>query len=137
MTSIQFDSRDVVCNGNVGGVDNILTDDNKSILKTFLMTHFMMTPKKIILQELEDSSLIDGRWFIGRRADDNNEIISRMASGLLNYATPKFDNNRELAEMWINAQVKMFTAKDIITIAESALHDCASADHWYTYEKEW
>jgi hypothetical protein len=39
--------------------------------------------------------------------------------------------------MWMNAQINNMTAKDIITVLESALMDCATADHWYTFEKEY
>ena len=41
----------------------------------------------------------------------------------------------EISEMWINAQVDMMSAKDIITILEKALIDCATADYYYNYEK--
>ena len=104
----------------------------------------MMLDKQALLQELEDSGLIDGRWIIGRRASDTEQIIDRMVSGLMSYGLRKFAQNggtykahRELSEMWINAQINMMSAKDIITIMEKALIDCAEADHWYTYEKQW
>ena len=140
----QFNASEVTCNGNIGGCAVVLTAENKSILSTFLKTHFMMAPQQVILQELEDSDMISADWIIGRRAGDIDEIINRMVSGLVCYALDKFQSDggtykahRELADMWVNAQVKMMSAKDIITIMEKALADCAEADHWYTYEKEW
>ena len=139
-----FKAEEVTCNGLIAGCSNILTADNRAKLKAFINTHFMMVDKKTILQELEDSNLIDGRWMIGSRAGDTDNIIDRMVSGLTSYGLRKFAQNggtykahRELSEMWINAQVKMMSAKDIITIMEKALVDCAEADHWYTYEKVW
>jgi hypothetical protein len=139
-----FKASEVTCNGNIGGCATVLTDSNMAKLKTFINTHFMMVDKETILQELEDSNLIDGRWIIGSRASSTEEIIYRMVSGMMSYGLRKFAQNggtykahRELSEMWINAQVNMMSAKDIITIMEKALVDCAEADHWYTYEKEW
>lgn len=139
-----FKADEVTCNGIIAGCGTVLTPENKSKLKVFLNTHFMMLDKSALLQELEDSGLIDGRWIIGRRASSTDEIIDRMVSGLLSYGLHKFAQNggtykahRELSEMWINAQIKMMSAKDIITIMEKALVDCAEADHWYTYEKQW
>mgnify|MGYP000132298711 FL=1 len=135
-----FNANDVTCNGIIAGCSTILTSESHAHLKTFLDTHFMMTDKNELLQELEDSNLIDGRWIVGSRASDTDQIIDRMVSGMYNYAILKFKGNygsNLLAEMWINAQVNLMTAQDIIIIMEKALIDCASADHWYTYEKQW
>jgi hypothetical protein len=139
-----FKADEITCNGLIGGCGTVLTQENRSKLKVFLNTHFMMLDKHALLKELEDSNLIDGRWIIGSRASNTDDIIDRMVSGLMSYGLRKFGQNggtykahRELSEMWINAQVNMMTAKDVITIMEKALVDCAQADHWYTYEKEW
>lgn len=138
--NFKFEAKEVICNGNVGGCARILTEENMSTLRAFLKTHFMMAPQEVILKELEDSGVFDENWIIGSRAGDIDEIIYRMVSGLVEYGHTKFaefTGTNELTEMWINAQVKMMTAKDIITIAESALIDCATADYWYAYEKQW
>ena len=66
-----------------------------------------------------------------------------MTSGLLSYGLKMFTSTgtykaqRENAEMWINAQVKMMSAKDLINVLEKALVDAAEADYYYTYEKMW
>jgi hypothetical protein len=136
----EFNAQEVVCNGIVAGCGTVLTEKNQSILKTFINTHFLMVDKKQLLQELEDSNRIIDPWIVGSRAGDTDAIISRMVSGLLQYAYAKFnyvEGYQKLSEMWINAQVEMMSAKDVITIMESALIDCATADHWYMYEKQW
>jgi len=104
----------------------------------------MMTDKKALLQELEDDNMINMNWEVGTRCSDNQQILDRMVSGMISYGLKKFGQNggtykaqRELSEMWINAQVKMMPAKDIITIMEKALIDCATADYYYAYEKMW
>ena len=73
-----FNANDVTCNGIIAGCSTILTSESHAHLKTFLDTHFMMTDKNALLQELEDSNLIDGRWIVGSRASDTDQIIDRM-----------------------------------------------------------
>lgn len=141
---LKFKAEDIKCNGNIGGCTSVLSAGNRSLLSAFIKTHFMQADQGTILQELEDSGILTDNWIVGNRAGSIEEIINRMSSGLVSYGIYKFAQNggtykahRELSEMWVNAQVKMMTAKDIITIMESALMDCATADYWYTYEKEW
>lgn len=140
---IQFDASEVTCNGNMGGSALILNQENEAKIKTFMKTHFMLTDRQTILTEMENSGLMNNSsWIIGSRANSIQAIYCRFTSGLLAYALKKFGKNggtykaqREISEMWINAQVKMMTAKDIITILEKALADCATADYYYTVEK--
>jgi len=132
----KFDSQEVICNGITVGAVGTLNEDNRSTLEAFIKTHFMMSPPEVILKELEDSGMFTSDWIIGSRASSIDSIITRMVSGLFEYGMSKFQN-KELTVMWINSQVKMMTARDIINILESALMDCASADHWYKYEKQW
>lgn len=141
----KFNASEVTCNGSMGGSALILNKENEAKIKTFMMTHFMMTDRQVILQEMEDSDMLNGqRWIIGSRANSIESIYCRFTSGLLSYALVKFGQNggtykaqREMSEMWVNAQVKMMTAKDIITVLEKALADCATADYYYTFEKMW
>lgn len=137
MKDFKFNASEVVCNGITGGAAQLLTQENYQTLSAFLKTHFMMASKKQILEELQDSEQLQDNWHIGSRVEDNDKILTRMASGLFNYSIDMFKGENHLAEMWMNAQVGMMTAKDIITIMESALIDCATADHWYTFEKEY
>lgn len=140
----EFNASEVICNGMIGGVRDSITVSNNARLTTFLNTHFMMVDKKALLQELEDSNRINMNWEVGSRTQNTQTIIDRMVSGLISYGLKKFGANggsykaqREMAEMWVNSQIKMMTAKDIITIMEAAIIDCATADYHYAYEKMW
>ena len=140
----QFNVNEVKCNGTIGGCATILNVSNNARLTTFLNTHFMMVDKKQLLQELEDSNMINMNWEVGSRSNSTVHIINRMVSGLMSYALVQFSKNggtykahRELSEMWINAQVHKMTASEIITVMEKALIDCATADYYYSYEKMW
>lgn len=140
----KFNASEVTCNGNIGGSANVLTPENTAKLTAFLNMHFMMVDKKVLLQELEDSDRINMCWEVGTRASSTVEIINRMVSGLVTYGlkkfttvSPSYREQRTLAEMWVNAQVNKMTAAEIITIMEAALIDCATADYYYSYEKQW
>lgn len=141
---IQFNAEEVKCNGTIGGSAIVLNPENEAKLTTFINMHFMMVDKKALLQELEDSNMINMNWEVGSRASSTVQILNRMVSGLVSYGLYQFGKNggtykaqRELAEMWVNAQVSKMTAKEIITILEKALIDCATADYYYSYEKVW
>ena len=143
-TQIEFNANEVKCNGTIGGAALVLNQENNAKLTTFLNMHFMMVDKKTLLQELEDSNMINMNWEVGSRCNSTKTIINRMVSGLMSYALIQFGKNggtykaqREISEMWINAQVNKMTAKEIITIMEKALIDCATADYYYAYEKMW
>ena len=140
----EFNANDVKCNGNIGGAALILNTENNAKLTTFINTHFMLTDKKALLEELDDSGMINHRWHIGPRASSTEHLVHRMASGLVTYGLIKFGQlggtykaQREMSEMWANAQVNKMTASEIITILEKALIDCATADHYYSFEKMW
>lgn len=140
-TNLKFNVEEVKCNGTVGGASTILNQDNEARIKAFMKTHFMMTDRQVILQELQDSGILQGDWIVGSRCNSIQTLYCRMTSGLLEYGLKKFTSTgtykaqRENAEMWINAQVHMMTARDIINVLEKALMDSATADYYYSFEK--
>ena len=142
-TNFKFNVEEVKCNGTIGGSANILNQENEGKVKAFMMTHFMMTDRQVILQELQDSGILEGNWIVGSRCNSIQTLYCRMTSGLLSYGLTKFTSTgtykaqRENAEMWVNAQVKMMTAKDLINVLEKALMDAATADYHYSFEKMW
>ena len=137
----KFNVEEVKCNGNIGGAAQVLNQENEAKIKAFMMTHFMMTDRQTILQELEDSGILEGNWMVGSRCNSIQTLYCRMTSGLLSYGLKTFNNGgtykaqREIAEMWINSQVKMMSAKELINVLEKALMDAASADYYYAFEK--
>ena len=142
-TNFKFNVEEVKCNGTIGGSANILNQENEGKVKAFMMTHFMMTDRQVILQELQDSGILEGNWIVGSRCNSIQTLYCRMTSGLLSYGLKMFTSTgtykaqRENAEMWVNAQVKMMTAKDLINVLEKALMDAATADYHYSFEKMW
>lgn len=142
-TDFKFNVEKVKCNGSMGGSATILNQENESKVKAFMMTHFMMTDRQVILQELQDSGILTDNWIVGSRCNSIQTLYCRMTSGLLAYGLTMFTGTgtykaqRENAEMWINAQVKMMSAKELINVLEKALMDSATADYHYSFEKMW
>ena len=142
-TDFKFNVEKVKCNGTIGGAANVLNQENESKVKAFMMTHFMMTDRQVILQELQDSGILTDNWIVGSRCNSIQTLYCRMTSGLLAYGLTMFTGTgtykaqRENAEMWINAQVKMMSAKELINVLEKALMDSATADYHYSFEKMW
>lgn len=74
--------------------------------------------------------------YYGRRCQDAEVITERITSAIAEYALTFF-SNEQLAEMWVNAQVSHFTGRELAILTNNSIKECASADHWYTFEKEW
>ena len=74
--------------------------------------------------------------YYGPRCRDISAIVDRITSMLAMHAASQF-SSIELAEMWINAQIEQLNGRELATLANKAIEECASADHWYTFEKQW
>lgn len=74
--------------------------------------------------------------YYGSRCKDISAIVDRITSMLAMHAASQF-SSIELAEMWINAQIEQLNGRELATLANKAIEECASADHWYTFEKQW
>lgn len=77
-----------------------------------------------------------GDYHQGSRFNYADNVTSRLVTGLGEWAWKKFENE-ELVEMNVKHILETITKEDAITIVIDAHRDCASADHWYTFEKEW
>lgn len=131
MKSFKFEVEKVKCNGISG---SIISKSNANVIETYVSTYRQLVDFSDIVNEMED----DG-WdhHYGSRCRDNSSIAARITSGLSSYAIELFESDIELASMWINAQVEMFSGSTMTALVKEALRDCSSADHWYTFEKEW
>lgn len=129
--SFKFNVAEVKCNGVSGA--SMIHIDNQKIIQTYISTYRQVVDFCEIVENLSD----DG-WdhYYGSRCKDDSTIAARIFTALQSYANQKFED-RLLAEMWINSQIENMPAKDLNVLITEALRDCSSADHWYTFEKEW
>jgi hypothetical protein len=127
----KFNAKEVKCNG-ISSALVLINQENSQIIETYISTYRNLADfRKIVEGFGEDWS------FYGRRCRENSTIAARITSGLANHALSLFNNNAELATEWVNFALRNISAKDLNVLVVEALRDCASADYWYTFEKEW
>ena len=135
MTDFKFNASEVKCNG-VGGAGY------QGALKHFDAIKLIVDEvvNTIGRDELYTLAVASGEkyddFYAGRRFNSNDDLAYRLVSGLARYASTKLEDDL-LVEMYIGAQLKMLSYEDKQTMVVDAARDCASADHWYTFEKDW
>lgn len=85
-------------------------------------------------------------FYAGRRFNDNQTVVTRISSALTEAATSEYlkksvqqidENDISLLEMSILAFVESLSGSEMDKLLLEGLRDCASADHWYEFEKQW
>ena len=128
----KFNVLDIKCNG-AGGYSNLVSDENKNVIKTYVSVYRNVEDFTELVSQMSKTDQSD-RYFYGSRCSSDAIITERITTALGEYSFQKLQDN-ELAEMWINSQIEMLNGKDMTILVKEALRDCASADHWYDFEK--
>ena len=123
-----FNVEEIKCNG-IG--PSLVSEKNHAALLDYVTSYRSAMDFENIVEGLS------GPVHYGTRCKDDSTIAVRMSTGLTSYASDQFDDNRELAGMWLNACLNKITREEMNILFRDALRDCAEADHWYTFEKEW
>ena len=100
-----------------------------------------------ICQEVRDLIGIEKLWELataepnvdyhqGTRFNSVEDNAYRLITGIAGHVAEYLPTS-ELIEMHVGAILPMLTMKDKVTLVADACRDCASADHWYTFEKDW
>ena len=89
-------------------------------------------------------------YHVGSRFNDNDNVVVRICSALSKVAREEYLNNKQgylnkpmsdsdelLLQGIVNSFVDSLSGREMDMIILDALRDCASSDHWYTFEKEW
>ncbi len=88
----------------------------------------------------------DPDFYAGRRFLDNETVVTRISSALTAAASAEYfkkasheinENDVAALEMAILAFVESLSGSEMDKLLVEGLRDCASADHWYTFEKQW
>lgn len=77
-----------------------------------------------------------GDYHQGRRFLDIESNATRLITGLGNYCYSYLESE-ELIEMHLGAILSNLTLEEKTILVVDACRDCAGADHWYTFEKQW
>jgi len=72
----------------------------------------------------------------GRRYNSVEDNAYRLVTGIARQVS-SYLNDDLLIEMHVGAILDNLTIDEKVYMVLDALRDCASADHWYTFEKDW
>lgn len=94
--------------------------------------------------EIIASFPVNDDYYIGTRFSDDESVATRVCSGLVDYAEKELYNRTTneyadalLVESYIDALVNSLSGTEMDAIILEGMRDCASADHWYAFEKQW
>jgi len=129
----KFNVNEVRCNG-VGGSGYQAVLKHKDAIQE-------------ICQDVRDLIGIEKLWELataepnvdyhqGTRFNSVEDNAYRLITGLASHVA-EYIPTSELIEMHVGAILPMLTMDEKVYMVLDALRDCAGADHWYTFEKDW
>lgn len=129
----QFNYKKIKCNGVGGYGYQAVLKHKDAILE--------------ICQDVRDLIGIEKLWELatvdpnvdyhqGTRFNSVEDNAYRLITGIAKH-TAEYIPNSELIEMHVGAILPMLTMEEKVILVADACRDCASADHWYTFEKDW
>jgi len=133
-----FVAEEIKCNG-IGGGGYQAALKSKSQIRSIVdrvQSEIGIDELKRLVIELNDNQKYPDDLYWGTRFNSPEDITSRLISGLGSWSHSKL-KNEHLVEMNVRFITETISLEDSITIVTEAARDCASADHWYTFEKEW
>ena len=129
----QFKVSEVECNG-IGG------EGYQAVIKHKEQIQAICQEVRDLLgvDELYSLATNDGNadYHRGRRFEEVEDNTYRLVSGIAEHVSSYIEDEM-LIEMHVASILKMLSTEDKVTLVVNACRDCASADHWYTFEKDW
>lgn len=129
----QFKASEVQCNG-IGG------KGYKAVLKHKDAIQGICQEVRDLIgtEELYSLATIDINtdYHRGIRFEEVEDNAYRLITGIAQHVS-SYMEDETLIEMHVGAILPILTMKDKVTLVADACRDCASADHWYTFEKDW
>lgn len=130
----KFNATEVKCNG-VGGSGYQAALKHKEQISSIVKEVRESIGQEVIWKQILENDPI-GDYHQGRRFLTEEDNMFRLVTGLGNY-TYSYLESDELVEMHLGAILDNLTFEEKVILVVDACRDCASADHWYTFEKEW
>lgn len=133
----QFNYKEVKCNG-IGGSGYQAVLKHKDQIQAICQEVRDLLGDKLWDKMIEHASKIDtySDYYSGSRYNQIEDNAYRLVTGIARHVSTYLDTD-ELIEMHVGAVLNNLTMDEKVYMVLDALRDCASADHWYTYEKDW
>ena len=135
----QFNYKKIECNG-VGGYGYQAVQNHQDAIQE-ICQEVRDLLGDTLWDKMMEHSKETGRddslgYYAGRRFSDVEDNSYRLISGIAKHVYSYMQDDN-LIEMHVGAILPMLTMDEKVYMVLDALRDCASADHWYTFEKDW
>lgn len=133
----QFNYKEIKCNG-IGGSGYQAVLKHKDQIQSICQEVRDLLGDRLWDKMIEHASTIDTYtdYYAGRRYSEVEDNAYRLITGIAKHVS-SYLNSDELIEMHVGAVLNNLTIDEKVYMVLDALRDCASADHWYTFEKDW
>lgn len=134
----KFIATKVKCNGTGGAGYQGALKHKDTILKIVEEVRSSMSPESFwqLVQLQNQKEAYSAELYAGRRYNSNDDITYRLVSGLARHCYSYLESD-ELIEMHLIHVLKTLSLEEKQYLVVDAARDCAGADHWYTFEKDW
>ena len=133
----QFNYKEIKCNG-VGGSGYQAVLKHKDQIQSICQEVRDLLGDKLWDKMIKQASEVDTYtdYYAGSRYNGVEDNAYRLVTGIAKHVS-SYLNDDKLIEMHVGAVLNNLTIEEKVYIVLDALRDCASADHWYTFEKDW
>lgn len=133
----KFNVNEVECNG-VGGHGYQAVLKHKDQIQAICQEVRDLLGDKLWDKMIKQASEVDTytEYYAGSRYQGVEDNAYRLATGIAKHVSTYLKDDL-LIEMHVGAVLNNLTIDEKVYMVLDALRDCASADHWYTFEKDW
>ena len=133
----QFNYKKIECNG-IGGRGYQAVLKHKDQIQAICQEVRDLLGDKLWDKMIKQASEVNTytEYYAGSRYSGVEDNAYRLVTGIARHVSSYLDSD-ELIEMHVGAILNNLTIDEKVYMVLDALRDCASADHWYTFEKDW
>ena len=133
----QFNYKKVECNG-IGGYGYQAVFKHKDQIQAICQEVRDLLGDKLWDKMIKQASEVDTytEYYAGSRYQGVEDNAYRLVTGIARHVSTYLKDDH-LIEMHVGAVLNNLTIDEKVYMVLDALRDCASADHWYTFEKDW
>ena len=133
----QFNYKKIECNG-IGGRGYQAVLKHKDQIQAICQEVRDLLGDKLWDKMIKQASEVDTytEYYAGSRYQGVEDNAYRLVTGIARHVSTYLKDDH-LIEMHVGAVLNNLTIDEKVYMVLDALRDCASADHWYTFEKDW
>tara|TARA_R110002033_G_C3755501_1_gene226678 strand:- start:148 stop:585 length:438 start_codon:yes stop_codon:yes gene_type:complete len=135
-TEITFKASNIKTTGTFLSTSQYVDDVSVDYIKTYLQTYLIMNPLDDVIDRLYIQNPDYGLGLhAGSITKDVNLLLENITSAIALHSVNKFEDPM-MAMAFNAAQIEMCSAKDLNTIIENTILNCATQDHFNEFENK-